>query len=49
MSGGPRYALLDQRSFSQKGKGLQMTASHQPGWYDDPEDPNSQRYWDGQA
>jgi hypothetical protein len=24
-----------------------MTASTQPGWYDDPEDPNAQRYWDG--
>lgn len=21
----------------------------QPGWYDDPEDPNAQRYWDGQS
>lgn len=24
-----------------------MTTSTQPGWYDDPEDPNAQRYWDG--
>ncbi len=24
-----------------------MTISTQPGWYDDPEDPNAQRYWDG--
>jgi hypothetical protein len=22
--------------------------SPDPGWYDDPEDPNAQRYWDGQ-
>jgi uncharacterized protein DUF2510 len=26
-----------------------MTTSIQPGWYDDPEDSNGQRYWDGQA
>jgi uncharacterized protein DUF2510 len=26
-----------------------MTTSIQPGWYDDPEDPNGQRYWDGQT
>jgi hypothetical protein len=26
-----------------------MTSSTQPGWYDDPEDSNGQRYWDGQA
>jgi hypothetical protein len=26
-----------------------MTTSIQPGWYDDPEDPSGQRYWDGQA
>jgi hypothetical protein len=26
-----------------------MTTSMQPGWYDDPEDSNGQRYWDGQA
>lgn len=26
-----------------------MTSSTQPGWYDDPEDGNGQRYWDGQA
>jgi Protein of unknown function (DUF2510) len=26
-----------------------MTSSTQPGWYDDPEDANGQRYWDGQA
>ncbi len=25
-----------------------MTTSGQPGWYDDPEDSNAQRYWDGQ-
>jgi hypothetical protein len=25
-----------------------MTTSTQPGWYDDPEDANAQRYWDGQ-
>ncbi len=25
-----------------------MTTSDQPGWYDDPEDSNAQRYWDGQ-
>jgi len=24
-----------------------MITSTQPGWYDDPEDPNAQRYWDG--
>jgi hypothetical protein len=26
-----------------------MTTAAQPGWYADPEDANSQRYWDGQA
>jgi Domain of unknown function (DUF4333)/Protein of unknown function (DUF2510) len=26
-----------------------MTTSAQQGWYDDPEDPNGQRYWDGQT
>jgi Protein of unknown function (DUF2510) len=26
-----------------------MTTSTPPGWYDDPEDSNAQRYWDGQA
>jgi hypothetical protein len=25
-----------------------MTAPDQPGWYDDPDDSNAQRYWDGQ-
>jgi Protein of unknown function (DUF2510) len=25
-----------------------MTISNQPGWYDDPNDSNAQRYWDGQ-
>ena len=25
-----------------------MTTPNQPGWYDDPHDPNAQRYWDGQ-
>jgi len=25
-----------------------MTTPLQPGWYDDPQDPNAQRYWDGQ-
>lgn len=25
-----------------------MTTPHQPGWYDDPQNPNAQRYWDGQ-
>ncbi len=24
-----------------------MTTPQQPGWYDDPHDPNAQRYWDG--
>lgn len=24
-----------------------MTTLQQPGWYDDPENPNAQRYWDG--
>jgi hypothetical protein len=24
-----------------------MTTPNQPGWYDDPQDPNAQRYWDG--
>lgn len=24
-----------------------MTAPQQPGWYDDPNDANAQRYWDG--
>jgi Protein of unknown function (DUF2510) len=26
-----------------------MPTSTQPGWYDDPEDPKAQRYWDGQG
>lgn len=26
-----------------------MTTSTPPGWYDDPQDINGQRYWDGQA
>lgn len=26
-----------------------MTTSIQPGWYDDPEDSNGQRYWDGEG
>jgi Protein of unknown function (DUF2510) len=26
-----------------------MTTSPQPGWYADPQDPNAQRYWDGQG
>jgi Protein of unknown function (DUF2510) len=25
-----------------------MTTPAQPGWYDDPQDSNAQRYWDGQ-
>jgi hypothetical protein len=25
-----------------------MTTPNQPGWYDDPNDSNAQRYWDGQ-
>jgi hypothetical protein len=25
-----------------------MTMPDQPGWYDDPDDSNAQRYWDGQ-
>jgi drug/metabolite transporter (DMT)-like permease len=25
-----------------------MTTRPQPGWYDDPDDPNAQRHWDGQ-
>jgi uncharacterized membrane protein len=25
-----------------------VTTLDQPGWYDDPNDPNAQRYWDGQ-
>jgi Protein of unknown function (DUF2510) len=25
-----------------------MTTPNQPGWYDDPQDANAQRYWDGQ-
>lgn len=25
-----------------------MTTPRQPGWYDDPDDANAQRYWDGQ-
>jgi Protein of unknown function (DUF2510) len=25
-----------------------MTTPDQPGWYDDPDDSNAQRYWDGQ-
>lgn len=24
-----------------------MTTPREPGWYDDPQDPNAQRYWDG--
>ncbi len=26
-----------------------MTTANQPGWYDDPENANAQRYWDGQG
>ncbi|WP_082958202.1 DUF2510 domain-containing protein [Mycobacterium alsense] len=26
-----------------------MTTPNQPGWYDDPQDSNAQRYWDGQS
>ncbi|WP_083746416.1 DUF2510 domain-containing protein [Mycobacterium terramassiliense] len=26
-----------------------MTSPNQPAWYDDPQDPNAQRYWDGQG
>ncbi len=26
-----------------------MTTPSQPGWYDDPQDPNAQRYWDGRG
>lgn len=26
-----------------------MTTPRQPGWYDDPQDSNAQRYWDGQG
>lgn len=26
-----------------------MTTPRQPGWYDDPNDANAQRYWDGQG
>jgi LppP/LprE lipoprotein/Protein of unknown function (DUF2510) len=26
----------------------QAITAQQPGWYDDPNDPNAQRYWDGQ-
>jgi hypothetical protein len=26
-----------------------MTTPNQPGWYDDPQDPNAQRYWDGRG
>ncbi len=26
-----------------------MTTPNQPGWYDDPQDPNTQRYWDGRG
>jgi Protein of unknown function (DUF2510) len=25
-----------------------MTTPNEPGWYDDPNDPNAERYWDGQ-
>ncbi|WP_131805992.1 DUF2510 domain-containing protein, partial [Mycobacterium alsense] len=25
-----------------------MTTPTEPGWYDDPQDSNAQRYWDGQ-
>ncbi|WP_156764754.1 DUF2510 domain-containing protein, partial [Mycobacterium sp. 1081908.1] len=24
-----------------------MTTPNRPGWYDDPQDPSAQRYWDG--
>lgn len=26
-----------------------MTTPNQPGWYNDPQDPNAQRYWDGRT
>ncbi|WP_082964149.1 DUF2510 domain-containing protein [Mycobacterium sp. E796] len=26
-----------------------MTTPNQPGWYDDPQDPNAQRFWDGRT
>lgn len=26
-----------------------MTTPHQPGWYEDPRDPDAQRYWDGRG
>jgi hypothetical protein len=29
--------------------GLAMTTPDQPGWFDDPNDPNALRYWDGQV
>ena len=29
-------------------EGPLMTTSNQPGWFDDPNDPNALRYWDGQ-
>jgi hypothetical protein len=29
-------------------EGLPMTTPRPPGWYDDANDPNAQRYWDGQ-
>jgi hypothetical protein len=38
---------LREAQFGEPG-GLPVTTPDQPGWYDDPNDLNAQRYWDGQ-
>ena len=43
----PRYAPSDG-SCSANREALPVTTPDQPGWYDDPHDPNAQRYWSGQ-
>jgi hypothetical protein len=42
-----RYAPSDRRSSANR-KELPVTTPDRPGWYDDPQDPNAQRYWNGQ-
>jgi hypothetical protein len=42
-----RYAPSDGSSSANR-EALPVTTPDQPGWYDDPHDPNAQRYWNGQ-